>query len=194
MKRCSRVIRDLSISFMCESIWRFTLAGVYVTRSAASQTVCTGNIFREDAHPVGLAQLSKFVPRSQGPLPARPAGVGRPVIAAQSTYVLRVTHAREHRAQPIRLGSALQDGRVRPSRQPFRGGGHPVPSPRSTILAAGLIPLPLPAPCSTAPTEADAHAQARIFLGAQTQPATRSSQSCSRPRSAAQLVAAGPQS
>jgi hypothetical protein len=155
---------------------------------------CTGNLLRKDVYPVGLDHLSKLVPRSQGSLPARPASVGRPVTAAQSMFVLRPTHARERRAQHLRLGPSLQDRGVRPSRQPFRGGALPVSPPRFTILSAGLIPFPLPAPCSAAPTNADAHAQARIFLGAQMPPDTRSSQFCSRPRSAARLVAAGPQS
>jgi hypothetical protein len=148
---------------------------------------CTGNLLREDVHPVGLARLSKPVSRSQGPLHARPASVGRPVTAAQSTFALRPTHARERRAQHVRLGSALQDRGVRPSRRPFRGGAQPVPPPCSTILSADLIPFP-------PPLRAHAHAQARIFLSAQTQPATRSSQFCSRLRSATRLVAAGPQS
>jgi hypothetical protein len=90
------------------------------------------------------------VPRSQGPLPARPAGVGRPVTATQSTFALRPSHARERRAQHVRLGRALQNRGIRPSHQPFHEGAQPVPPPRSTILSAGLIPFPLPAPCSAA--------------------------------------------
>jgi hypothetical protein len=137
-----------SISFMCESFRRFTRAGVDALRRFADG--CTGNLLREDVHPVRLAQLSKLVPRSQGPLPARPASVGWPVTAAQFTFALRPTHARERRAQHVRLGPALQDRGARPSLQPFRGGAQPVPPARSIILSAGLIPFPLPAPSSFA--------------------------------------------
>jgi hypothetical protein len=90
------------------------------------------------------------VTRSQAPLPARPASVGRLVTAAHSMFALRPTHARERSAQRVRLGPALQDRGVRPSRQPFRGGPQPSPLPRPTILYAGLISFPLPAPCSPA--------------------------------------------
>jgi hypothetical protein len=133
---------------MCESFRRFTRAGVDALRHFTDG--CTGNLLREDVHPIELARLSKLVPRSQLPLPARPASVGRPVTAAQSTFALRPTHARGCRAQHVRLGPALQDSGVRPSRQPFRGGAQPVPPSRSTIVSTGLIPFPRPAPCSAA--------------------------------------------
>jgi hypothetical protein len=135
-----------SISSMCESFRRFTRAGVDALRRFADG--CTGNLLREDVHPVRLAQLSKFVPCPQGP--ARPASVGRPVTAAQSTFALRPIHARERRGQQVRLGLALQARGVRPSRQPFREGPLRVSPPRFTIIAAGLVPFPLPAPCSAA--------------------------------------------
>jgi hypothetical protein len=123
-------------------------AGVNALRRFADG--CTGSLLRENVHPAGLAQLSQVVPRSQCPLPARPAIVGRPVTAAQSTFALRPTHARERHDQHVRMGPGLQDRGVRPSRSPFRRGAQPVPLPRSTILSAGLIPFPLPAPCSRA--------------------------------------------
>jgi hypothetical protein len=133
---------------MCESFRRLTCAGMDALRRFADG--CTANFPREDVRPVGRDQLSKLVTRSQGPLPARPASISRPATAALSTFAVRPTHARERRAQDARLGPALQNRGVRPSRQQFRRGAQPFPLPRFTFPSAGLIPFPLPVPCFAA--------------------------------------------
>jgi hypothetical protein len=91
---------------MCEPFRRFTRADVDALRGFVDW--CTGNLLREDVHPAVLDPLPKLESRSQSPLPARPSGVGRSVTAAQITFALRPTHARERRARHVRLGPALQ--------------------------------------------------------------------------------------
>jgi hypothetical protein len=100
----------------------------------------------------------------------------------------RPTRAHGRRAQHV-LRPALQDRGVPPSRRPPRGLQH-VPSTRHPFLSASLHLSLLPLCARRARSDADPQTQAIIFSGAQTQPATRSSPSYSRPRSAAARPAA----